>query len=326
MANGLATRCPACSTVFRIVPDQLRVSEGWVRCGRCSEVFDASQSLTDIDTGEARRLVGDPARPLAPLEPSQPFRAPPPDRTEWVVAEAEPDSDPATEPEPEPEPDTDPADPAVIDFSAGESSVLPEMGFSAVAVAAAELAGPRAEPADRPSFVVQAERAERWRRPRVRALLLAALLLSSAGLLAQLGFEYRDQVAARFPAARPLLEQACGALGCTVEAARAIDSLAVDSSGLVRVERSSVYRLQVVLKNRSAIELALPALDLSLTDSQGRLIARKVVRVAELGSAQATIGAGREIALLATLQAAAAAPGAPAPEPIAGYTIDLFYP
>ncbi|CAD5375261.1 hypothetical protein RA210_U90150 [Rubrivivax sp. A210] len=52
MTSGLATRCPACGTVFRVVPDQLRVSEGWVRCGRCSEVFDASQSLTDIETGE----------------------------------------------------------------------------------------------------------------------------------------------------------------------------------------------------------------------------------------------------------------------------------
>lgn len=39
------TRCPACSTQFKVVADQLRISEGWVRCGHCAEVFDASKSL-----------------------------------------------------------------------------------------------------------------------------------------------------------------------------------------------------------------------------------------------------------------------------------------
>ena len=42
---SLVTRCPACGTVFRVVQDQLKVSEGWVRCGRCSEVFNAVDGL-----------------------------------------------------------------------------------------------------------------------------------------------------------------------------------------------------------------------------------------------------------------------------------------
>ena len=41
------TRCPACGTSFKVVPDQLRISQGWVRCGQCNEIFDASQSLRD---------------------------------------------------------------------------------------------------------------------------------------------------------------------------------------------------------------------------------------------------------------------------------------
>ena len=28
---SLVTRCPACATLFKVVPDQLRISEGWVR-------------------------------------------------------------------------------------------------------------------------------------------------------------------------------------------------------------------------------------------------------------------------------------------------------
>jgi len=46
---SLATRCTACGTIFRVVQDQLRISEGWVRCGRCAEVFDAGEQLFDID-------------------------------------------------------------------------------------------------------------------------------------------------------------------------------------------------------------------------------------------------------------------------------------
>lgn len=39
------TRCPACATTFKVVADQLRISDGWVRCGHCKEVFDASEHL-----------------------------------------------------------------------------------------------------------------------------------------------------------------------------------------------------------------------------------------------------------------------------------------
>lgn len=39
------TRCPACGTTFRVVPDQLKISDGWVRCGHCADVFDATLYL-----------------------------------------------------------------------------------------------------------------------------------------------------------------------------------------------------------------------------------------------------------------------------------------
>ncbi len=39
------TCCPSCGTKFRVVTDQLRISDGWVRCGRCQEVFDANAAL-----------------------------------------------------------------------------------------------------------------------------------------------------------------------------------------------------------------------------------------------------------------------------------------
>lgn len=47
---SLATRCTHCGTIFKVVQDQLKVSEGWVRCGRCHEVFNALPALFDLDT------------------------------------------------------------------------------------------------------------------------------------------------------------------------------------------------------------------------------------------------------------------------------------
>ena len=39
---SIITQCPQCATQFRATPQQLRASEGWVRCGQCEQVFDAS--------------------------------------------------------------------------------------------------------------------------------------------------------------------------------------------------------------------------------------------------------------------------------------------
>ena len=44
---SLTTRCPACGTRFRVVADLLKISDGWVRCGHCSAVFDATLDLSD---------------------------------------------------------------------------------------------------------------------------------------------------------------------------------------------------------------------------------------------------------------------------------------
>lgn len=59
---SLLTRCHACHMVFHVVQDQLKVSEGWVRCGRCGEVFNALDHLFEAD---------------APADPNSPTATPP---------------------------------------------------------------------------------------------------------------------------------------------------------------------------------------------------------------------------------------------------------
>ncbi|MBK6472876.1 MAG: zinc-ribbon domain-containing protein [Betaproteobacteria bacterium] len=323
MATGMATRCSACGTVFRVVPDQLRVSEGWVRCGRCAEVFNASEVLIDLETGAPLAGRDEPPpramaqftsrRPTAPTAPTPP---PTPRKDAELATPA--DFDRQDEPPPAPgmpvvdETESRFADDAAEDFAPRAASAATE-----AAPAHADIgADARSQPT--PMFLRQAERTARWRQPRVRAALWGTAVLATVALATQVVMEYRDLAAARFPSARPALEQACAWLGCTVGAAHVIEGLVVESSGLVRVEKSDVYKLSVALRNRAALEVALPALELSLTDSQGQLVARRVLPMSDLGVNQASLAAGRELSLNATLQAATA--------PIAGYTIELFYP
>jgi predicted Zn finger-like uncharacterized protein len=44
----LITRCPQCETTFRVIPDQLKLAQGWVSCGRCTRVFEANQHLFEV--------------------------------------------------------------------------------------------------------------------------------------------------------------------------------------------------------------------------------------------------------------------------------------
>ena len=87
------TRCPACGTSFRVVPDQLRISQGWVRCGQCNEIFDAAQSLRD-----QAALAGDATVEAAPQDDAARVPSPTPATVPLPDASpepAEPDASPA---------------------------------------------------------------------------------------------------------------------------------------------------------------------------------------------------------------------------------------
>ncbi len=105
---SLATRCPACGTIFRVVQDQLKVSEGWVRCGQCHEVFHGIEALFDLDsdpTVAARRAAArvpaapPPTRVFADQRASAPIPMPTPPAP---VAAPSPIAIPARPPAPQP--------------------------------------------------------------------------------------------------------------------------------------------------------------------------------------------------------------------------------
>jgi len=64
----LAVQCPQCLTAFKVVQDQLKVANGWVRCGRCEQVFDARSHWLAVGDAEADNAVAaDPPVHSPPL-------------------------------------------------------------------------------------------------------------------------------------------------------------------------------------------------------------------------------------------------------------------
>lgn len=371
---SLATRCPSCGTVFRVVQDQLRVSEGWVRCGRCNGVFNAAEVLFDIDSGAAvgidLGLPGAAVPPPAPSSPpppaSDPSPAPspdwpPPGPAAWADGRQEPRFDrgpdwsqgaEAEEPllrTPSRHQDEQ-ADalaneititdhvppPGRDDFAAATPLSAPvprtaqpaDLADEAASRADAALADPAASAPSAtqsaqavqalPSFLRTAERDALWRRPAMRLAAAIGVVLLAVTLVLQAALLWRDSLAAHWPATAPVLTALCRLAGCSVQPLRRIDALAVHSSGLNRLEGSSLYRLQVVLHNRADTAVMMPALDLSLTDPQGKLVSRRVLQAAELGAPQAVLQPGEELPIKALVSTGE--------RRVDGYTLELFYP
>lgn len=72
----LTTRCPHCSTMFRIRPEQLTVRGGRVRCGHCQQAFSALNHLEEVD--DEMVLPPNPVPPakVPPAPPARPNPAP----------------------------------------------------------------------------------------------------------------------------------------------------------------------------------------------------------------------------------------------------------
>ncbi len=344
---SFTTRCPACGTTFRIVPDQLKISDGWVRCGHCSDVFDATLFLE-----------GDPVAVSAPVQaPSVVAASPPP------VPVAHDDADEEWLLHSKPSTDELPSGPgpanaddgfsdelrrfaaqAKDDVQASEVSVAPPAPepTSTEEAAATDVSPPPARPPvaatqpppvaaepvrdddvpvlTEPSFVRQARRKAFWQSPGVRVSLVAVCFVLLAGLMAQWAVHDRDRLAARYPFSAPLLAMLCRPLDCSIGPAREIEAVLIDSSNLVR-RLGNFYSFDLVLKNSAALPLAVPALELSLTDARDNVIVRRVFLPAELPGAPEVLPAQGVVSMSLRLSIADSGVSS-----MTGYRALVFYP
>jgi hypothetical protein len=107
------------------------------------------------------------------------------------------------------------------------------------------------------------------------ALLLMLLML------AQLAVIFRGELLMRWPQARLTLVDLCTVFNCTVNWPTRADQLAVIGSELQAVPGTDVLELTAVVRNRAAFRQSLPALEVTLTDTSNRALARKVFTPAD---------------------------------------------
>lgn len=317
---SLTTRCPSCETLFKVVPDQLRIADGWVRCGQCDEIFDAALHLLLVPPELEWPLTQQPESPdtLTTVEvPELPVSevslvdegsfAP-------MIPVAEPDGldglDVAVQP----------VDPLAISPSSAVSTV------TAPGLTANTGHDDNDNDNFRPgsneiSFLQDSKSGALWHKPIMRATLALLGLVLALGLVGQIVLHERDRIVALEPGLRPFLLAICAPLNCILSPLRRIESLVIESSSFTRLQGDS-YRLTFMLKNTADIPLAVPTIELTLTDSLDQPVVRRVLRPSELGVKSETLTAGAEwpISLALTIKAVGAS------DPIAGYRLLTFYP
>jgi predicted Zn finger-like uncharacterized protein len=312
---SLITRCPACKTMFKVVPDQLRISEGWVRCGQCDEIFDASAHMQGKESRDSK-----PAAPQA--HDAQGHESRPRGARQAEVPAAQTLNDPLVQ--------ETVSGGAAISETVADEAVEPTLDDATLPAPETtygpdvQLDGPNPQEDSRLqelSFMRDAKSRSRWRRPWVRAGLTLLSLLLCLVLALQLLVNERDRIAAVEPDLKPWIEQVCSVMDCVVEPLRQIESVVIDSSSFNKI-RGDVYRLNFSLKNTAPIELALPAIELSLTDVHDQPIMRRVFKPGELGFKSDVLRAASEFNTSLTLGIKTNG-GA---ERVAGYRILAFYP
>ena len=288
---SLITRCPACGTQFKVVSDQLRVSEGWVRCGQCSQVFDAQLHLQ--------------TKASLPIEHVQPVMVEvEPSVNAWAAEISSntpaPDITPVSE-----SADALPGEPHLIGQTPSESD---------------KFESPNA--LDDVSFVRDARRQASWQRPFMRAALAVCILMLTCALALQVALQHQDTVSTFEPRLKPWLQQICARVVCSNLTPRRIDAIVIDSSSFSKTNAVGAYQLSFSLKNIDNVTVAMPAMEISLTDIQDQSIIRRVVPASQFGTFNSSLPANSEFSNTLVLQVQSDFPVSK----ITGYRLRAFYP
>lgn len=318
----LATRCPACQTAFKVVKDQLRLADGWVRCGRCDKVFLAADALALTEREEpalsqapSPPRLPDSAHATLPAAGTSDVSMPGADhaRVQAVAAAADQALDISTA--------RSSTEQALEPLAEVSRSAEPELSPGTTPQTAPSEPLPEPIPestAPRRHYVWDTEASPRKPpSPWATAAWAGLAGLGAASLITQAALAWHDELLHAAPSLKPVLEVACVMADCRLEPLRRLQALSVESSQLSQLG-GTIYEFSATVRNRSEAELAAPALDLVLTGSDGQVIARKVLRWADFGLRSRSMASQQEVSLQTNLNTGTTA--------VAGFTIELFYP
>jgi hypothetical protein len=150
------------------------------------------------------------------------------------------------------------------------------------------------------------------------SLLLAPLLLVLLALL------FRADLLARVPELRPALSALCAPLSCTAQWPMRPEFLAVVSSELQAIPGTPALELVAVIRNRADFPMALPAIELTLTDALDHTVGRRIFLPEEYLATNSTethpeyLGSGADLSLRLLFE--------PPATNVAGFVAYPFYP
>jgi predicted Zn finger-like uncharacterized protein len=251
------TRCPACGVTYTVVPDQLKVAQGWLRCGQCQQAFDS--------TGLVLCWAFEPRNAETPWPPESAA-----DRL--VIDDLLTQEDRST---------TETPVTAVDAFEEALSTFKPvpllpsaQSGVFCVPLdalleqdASTTAESPQALPAGRSWWPVA---------------LVVGLFLA---LALQWLWAGRHLLAGTVPVLAEPAQQVCRYLGCEIGPLLIRDGVVIDSSSLT--PRDGGFELLWSVRNVTAQALQMPALELTWFDAQDKAHVRRVFLLAEQGAPSA---------------------------------------
>ncbi|MDR0379045.1 MAG: DUF3426 domain-containing protein [Candidatus Accumulibacter sp.] len=266
----MKTRCPNCQTVFRITSEQLATRAGKVRCGHCRKVFNAVDELLEKPPAPAVAPLSTPdttvdahVAPKSATDDDEVYAKPEiPEKLE--LPHSFRNSEPETVENEKIYPYGAPFDSIVPDADLATELILPREtseipGYSKWAE------GGMAPPLD-----IAAENPLYWPFRLVAVILLLAL----AG---QAVFHFRSELAVSMPGLRPALEVFSLAVDGPLPLPRNAELIGIETSDLqTDMARNRLLVLNTTLRNKAPYGQAYPSLELSLTDTQDTVIARRI--------------------------------------------------
>jgi hypothetical protein len=318
--------------MFNVVTDQLKISQGWVRCGQCAVVFDAALHLQTERAPQADLPVSEAGLDAFPV-PSAPTNTPGFDFSTDTNLQSVGSKLPEAQ-------DSFYAEEMSVALKEADKpldSELPSERLTPSAQASDEPVAPEPQASFDPqhavadeappdvSFVRDGHRKIFWRKPVVRVLLALVALLLMALLVLQLAVQQRNELAVFQPRLKPALQTVCEVMGCIVGPVRQIETIVIDSSSFNKVN-DSVYRLSFSIKSTASTPVAMPALEVTLTDAQDQVLIRRVLTPAQFGVASGLLGTRAEFFGAVTLQLTPVEAGSASAKRIASYRLLAFYP
>jgi hypothetical protein len=286
-----------------------------VRCGRCHQVFNALEHLHQDEPSPQLQLPIEPEEraPLPTTLPNEP--SPTQGDIEHFMGELEPELPPASSVESAPEDEFLPITEAPLTDETVADTVITDTALAKDTPITLAQQVQFLEDAPVAAVAVTSER------PRRLHILLSALLLLT--LLLQALYFFRVEIAARLPGLKPLMVQTCNAVGCSIALPQNIDLITIDSSELkAEPDRVDVITLNALLHNHADYAQTYPSFELTLTDTQEHLLARRLFHPAEYLKAGNDVAKGlpanRELEISLPLDTSQLKP--------AGYRLLLFYP